>query len=475
MALAHRMVDDALDPLRDPGSGPAWLPVPDAVRSRLQEALPIRGIGADAAYERFLRDVAPYPVGNAHPRFWGWVIGSGLPFGALADFLAAALNPNVTGLASSAPLVEEQVLVWLRALLGHPEDGGGILTSGASMASVIGLHVGMMARGGVDPRRGGVRGAAAKPVLYASDQVHFSVRRAARLLGLGDDALRTVPSHADGTIRLDALRERIREDRAAGHRPFAVVGGAGNTATGAIDPLAELADLADGEDLWLHVDAAVGAALATAPEHRPLLRGIERADSIALDLHKWFLLPIETGAVLINDRGAQEDTYGVQATYVEPLRGGVGRPDVNFTDLGPQQSRAFRALKVWLSFLAYGREGFADVVRRNLDQAAHLASRVDAHPALERTAPTPINIVCFRYVGGSGPEEGARDLDALNREIVVRLQETGVAVPSHATLGAGFSIRVCITNHRTEVADLDALVDEVVRVGRVLEGRGIGP
>lgn len=465
--LGHRMVNDVFAHLESVRSHRVWTPVPDSVRERLLTPLLENGIGEEAAYSEFLRDVMPYGIGNVHPRFWGWVIGSGNPLGALGDLLAAGMNATASGLAGSPPLVEAQVLDWLRELLGYPVGTSGILLSGGSMANIVGLAVGLNERAGFDVAQEGLARAPRAPVLYASSQTHCSVERGVRLLGLGSRGLRKIPVDADFRIDLEALETAIARDRVAGRQPWAIVGNAGTTNTGAFDDLTALADLAARERLWLHVDGAFGAFAALVPELSPLVRGIERADSLAFDVHKWMVAPIEAGGVFVRDADAHRRAFAVAADYLSPMPGGLGQPDIPFSALGPQLTRGFKALKVWLALKAHGVRPYAELVRRNVQQARLLARLIDDTPQLELMAPVPLNVVCFRF---HLPGAGDRALDVLNRSLVVRPQEGGVAAPSHTTLHGCFVIRACITNHRTRDEDLELFVREVVRIGTELGG-----
>jgi aromatic-L-amino-acid decarboxylase len=466
--LGHRMVDDLLADQRDLRDRPVWRPVPAEVAARFEAPLPDDGVGAERAYRDFLTDVQPYPLGNRHPRFWGWVMGSGTPLGALAELLAAGFNANVSGLRNAAVHVEDQVLEWLKELLAYPRRASGLLTSGGSLANLLGLAVGLDATAEFDLARLGL-GAAPRPMtLYASRETHSSVDKAVRLLGLGSEALRKVP--VDGRFRIDlaALAAAIRADRDAGRHPFLVVGNAGTVNTGACDDLDRLADLADRKRMWLHVDGAFGAFAAAVPELRPLVCGLERADSLAFDLHKWMHTPIEAGCVLVRDAEAHHRAFSVQASYLAPLDRGVAADSTRFADRGLQLTRGFRALKVWLELKAHGADLYRRLVAKNVAQARHLAALVAAHGELELLAPVELNIVCYRYVVPGLGEEG---LAALNRELLLVLQESGTAVPSHTVLDGRFALRVSITNHRTRRADLDLLVEATVRTGREIAAR----
>ncbi len=394
--------------------------------------------------------------------------GTGTPLGMLAEMLAAGCNPNVHGGQSSAVLVEDQVLSWLAELLGYPPDAGGLLVSGGSMANLAGLAVAVNARAEFDVARHGL-GAAPRPmVLYASQEVHYSVDKAVRVLGLGAEALRKLP--VDEAFRIDvaALERAVAEDRAAGFHPFCVVGTAGTVNTGACDDLPALADLARRDGMWLHVDGAFGALAALAPSLRPLVAGLDRADSLAFDLHKWLYVPIDAGAVFVRDAEAQRRAFAVHADYLIPMHGGIAEGAGRFGDRGLELTRGFRALKVWMSLKEHGADTYGRAIAQNVAHARYLAGLVEREPELELLAPVPLNVVCFRYV----PPDGAgRDLNELNRELLVRLHEGGAAAPSHTVLGGRFALRAAITNHRSRDEDFELLAREVIRIGRELGTR----
>ncbi|MDH5646787.1 MAG: pyridoxal-dependent decarboxylase, partial [Candidatus Heimdallarchaeota archaeon] len=394
-------------------------------------------------------------------RFWGWVMGSGTAGAMLADMLAAAMNSSPAGFDDASRLVELQVLDWFKELMGFPAGAGGLLVTGGSMANIVALAVARNAQAGFDLRRKGVGGASGPLTLYASDQVHSSNLKAAELLGLGSEALRLLP--ADGEYRLDlkALREALAADRAAGCVPLAVIANAGSVNTGAIDDIAGLADLCRDEGLWLHVDGAFGALAALSPKLRPLLAGLERADSLAFDLHKWGYLPYDVGCVLVRDAELQRATFTFNAEYLAPVTGGIWAAEPKFADRGPLLSRGFRALKIWMAFKEHGVEAFGRLIEQNVEQAAYLRARVEARSELEVVAPAPLNVVCFRYNGGLAEER----LDELNAALLVRLQESGLAVPSSTQVGGRLALRAAITNHRSRREDFDLLVREVTRLG----------
>lgn len=467
-ALGHRMVDDMLRFLRGIRHEPAWRAVPDTIRARLRAPVPWRAEGGARAYADFQELVLPYRLGNVHPRFWGRVQGTGTVMGMFAELLAGAINTNGSGLASAASHVEVQVLDWCKALLGYPTGASGILVSGGSAANLVGLTVArhaMARRAGIDVTRDGVTALPASPVVYGSAESHNSVDRALSLLGLGTAAFRKIPVDDSFRIRVDMLEQAIREDLAAGRWPMALVGNAGTVNTGATDDLAALAEIAERHGLWLHVDGAFGAWAALSPTLRPRLAGIERADSLAFDLHKWMYVPYDVGGVLVRDAVAHRAAFASGSVgYLGVAARGAEADEQRFNELGPQLSRSFRALKVWLSLKAYGVEAYRRQIEQNVAQAAYLAGLAATHPELELLAPAPLNVVCFRY--RPAMRAPTVDLDAVNREVLIRLHERGIAVPTSGRIGGAFALRCAVTNHRSRREDFALLADSVVALGR---------
>ena len=460
--LMHQALDDALDYTADVRERPVWQPVPKAVRAELTAALPRTGEGAEAAYKDYQRLVAPYPLGNIHPRFWGWVNGSGTPVGILAELLAATMNVNAAGFDQASTYVELQVIEWFRELMGFPAGASGILITGGSVANLVGINV---ARNAVAPFAVRHLGLTGKPrlMLYTSAETHNSVRKAVELMGLGVESLGSIPVDAEYCMDVAALKARIAADKRSGHLPFCVVANAGTVNTGAVDPLNAIADICQAEKLWLHVDGAFGALAILDPASRSLLKGMERADSLAFDLHKWMHMPYDAACTLVRDGEKHKAAFAVHASYLNKLEGGIANAPVAFSDYGPQLSRGFRALKVWLNFKAYGVDKFARLIAQNLRQAQYLKERVEAAPELELLAPVPLNVVNFRY-RAKGLDEAA--LDGLNARILIALQERGIAAPSSTMLQGRFAIRTSITNHRSRREDFDALTAAVIALGR---------
>ncbi|RPJ41533.1 MAG: aminotransferase class V-fold PLP-dependent enzyme [Candidatus Latescibacterota bacterium] len=470
-ALGRRMVDDMVDYLRTVRERPPWRHAPDDVIERFRAELPLDGASPEEIYEEFRRYVLPYPVGNIHPRFWGWVHGTGTLFGAFAELLGASMNPNTGGRDfHSAVYVERQVIDWIKEMLHFPPGAGGILTTGCSAANLIGLAVARHAKAGFDVREEGLQGARPRRMVYASTEIHGSVQKAVELLGLGRESLRHLPVDEGFRVKPEAIEEAIRRDREAGLRPFCIAGAAGTTNTGAIDDLARLADIAAREGLWFHVDASFGAWAAIVPDLRSPVDGMERADSIAFDLHKWMYLPYDIGGVLVRSDELHRSAFSLMPPYLARGKGGRGLAGGDipwFTDYGFELSRGFRALKVWMSLKEHGVRKYARLIRQNVEQARYLAGLVAAAPELELAAPVPLNIVCFRYAPPGTPPES---LDPINRRIVIELQERGIAVPSGTTLRGHYVIRAAITNHRSRREDFDLLVKEAIRIGKESSG-----
>jgi glutamate/tyrosine decarboxylase-like PLP-dependent enzyme len=465
--LAHRMVDDAMDYIENARERAVWTPVPGEVASDLKSQAPVEPSDPSAVYDEFLEKILPYNLHTNHPRFWAWYMGSGNVMGALADFLAAVLNPNVGGISHVAPLVEQQVIDWIKDMMSYPETSSGLLTSGASMANFTALAVARNKNCGYDVRREGVRAAPGPLTVYASSEIHSCHQKAIESLGLGSDGLRHVPVNADYTIDMAALERIVRADRASGMVPFCVVATAGTINTGAIDDMNAIADFCSREGLWFHVDGAIGAVAVLAENVRDQLAGMERADSIALDLHKWMHIPFEAGCVVVRDAAAHRDSFTLVPEYLQKEEdgGGLASGSVWFSDYGLQLTRQFRALKVWMSVKEHGLARYGRMIARNVDQAHYLGRLVEQAPELELSAPIGLDIVCFRYNPGGLDNE---TLNQLNKALLIRLQEGGLAAPSYTTLGGEYCLRVAISNHRSRFEDFDLMVAEVIDIGNSL-------
>ncbi len=470
-ALAHRAVDDAFDWLSSVRERPVWQPTPAAIAAQFHQALPRTPQGAERAYQDFHDWVLPYPMGNVHPRFYSWFMGNGTPLGAIGDFLGAIVNPNMGGGNHVAIQVESQVVDWCKEIVGFPAEASGLLLSGASMANLVALAVARNATADCDLREQGVGAQAAPLRVYASVEVHSCAQKAVEMLGLGNQSLRKVPVDADYRIDLAALQRMIDEDHARGCKPACVIGNAGTINTGAVDDLKALAALCKREKLWYHVDGAIGAVVTLAPRRRELLAGIELADSVALDLHKWLHVPFEAGCTLVRNSAAQRATFALTPAYLKHAERGLASGAVWFSDYGPQLSRGFRALKVWLSFKEHGLDKFGRLIDQNIDQAHELAALIRAEPLLELMAPVVLNIVCWRY---RPPNLAPDQLNAFNEELLIRLHESGIAAPSYTTLNGQYCLRAAIANHRTESRDLKIMLDAILEIGAAMSREPLG-
>lgn len=456
-AQGHAMLDDMVDYLEQLRTRPVWQPAPEAARARFRQPLPRAAGDLAGAHATFMEAVLPYAVGNAHPRFMGWVHGAGTPVGMLAEMLAGGLNANVGGRDQMPVEVERQVVRWMRELFGFPEQASGVFVTGTSMANLMGVLVARSALLGQQVRAAGLPAQAARLVAYTSAAAHGCIAQAMDIAGLGTAALRRIPVDAQHQLRIDALAEAIAHDRAAGLQPFFVAGTAGTVDTGAVDPLAAIADLAAREGLWFHVDGAYGALGMLAPDVAPLLAGIERADSVAFDFHKWGQVPYDAGFLLVRDGARHAAAFAAPAAYLQREARGLAGGSPWPCDFGPDLSRGFRALKTWFTFSVYGADHIGRTISFTCQLARELAQQVEADPALELMAPVKLNIVCFRY--------RCAQANDVNREIVADLQIAGIAAPSTTTIDGQLAIRAAIVNHRTTREDIAALLDAVREAG----------
>ena len=465
-SLAHQMVDDAMDYIQHVRERPVWQPIPEEVLDFLNQPVPQQGQGEKEAYEDFKDYVFHNSMGNVHPRFWGWVMGNGIPYAVLADMLAATMNPNLGGGEHIPNFVEYQVIDWCKQMVGFPGDSSGILVSGGSMANLVGLSVARNVMAGFDVRSLGMAAAEQPMTIYTSAETHSSNYKAVEQLGFGKHWMRFIP--VDECFRIDilALEESIAADKAAGYRPICIIGNAATTNTGAFDDLETLAQICEREGMWFHVDGAFGALAALSEELSGLVAGMERADSVAFDLHKLMYMPFEVACVLIRNFDDHLNTFTTSPDYLAHMpRGLAGGRRAWFGDLGIQLTRGFRALKVWMTIKAYGLEKFTRVIEGNVHQARYLAARVEEHPEMELLTDVPFNIVCFRYNAG---EMDNASLNDLNMEIMLRLHDRGLAVPSYTRINGNFALRVSITNHRSTCEDLDFLMRKIEEIAAEL-------
>ena len=471
-ALAHRALDETLDAVAGIRERPPWREIPAATRAAIAaDPLPHGPSDPAAVYAEFAERVAPYAVDNRHPRFFGWVHGAGTPAGIVAALLAAGLNANVGGRDHAAVEVERRVIRWWCDVLGFPATASGILTTGTSMANLIGVLVARRAALGIAVRTDGVP-AGTHLTGYTSSEAHGSLARAFDLAGLGRSALRALPSTGPTDVRISVMRALIAADRAAGKTPFILIATAGSASTGAIDDLAAFADVAREEGLWFHVDGAFGALAQLAPELRERVAGIERADSLAFDLHKWLHVPYDAGAVLVRDGDLHAATFADHAPYLARATRGTAGGEPWFTDYGPELSRGFRALGVWFTMKTFGLDRIGDLIAQQCALASALGARIARTPTLELLAPVALNIVCFRYLPPRADdlidEVYERIVDEFNARIVIELQERGIAVPSTTRTAGKLAIRLNIMNHRTTQSDLDTTLEAILALGKEL-------
>jgi aromatic-L-amino-acid decarboxylase len=460
-AQAHIMLDDMLDYIENIRERAVWQPIPDEVRARRHGAVPRLPSHLAAVHKEFMRDVLPFAVGNVHPGFMGWVHGAGTPVGMLAEMLAAGLNANLGGRDHIPAEVEREVVRWIGTIFGFPEGATGLFVTGTSMANLIAIVIARDTVLGKEVRSFGVAAQPQRLTAYASTAIHACIGKAMDICGLGSDALRLVPTGHRHRIDLNALEEAVRKDRNAGFAPFLVVGTAGTVNTGAIDDLVGLAALCRREKLWFHVDGAYGALARLAPDLAPLLDGIENADSLAFDFHKWGQVPYDAGFILVRDGDAHRNAFASSTAYLRTAQRGLAAGSPWPCDFGPDLSRGFRALKTWFTLKVYGTEALGAAISHTCELARYLESRIAEAPELEQMAPVELNIVCFRY--------RCEEPDKVNEEIVVRLQESGIVAPSSTRIAGHLAIRAAIVNHRTSRTEIDALVEGALTHGRALQ------
>ena len=456
-AQAHRMLDDMLDYVATIRERPVWVPMPDYVRQHFRSGISRQPAPLQDVHREFMDFVLPYAGGNVHPRFMGWVQGAGTITGMLAEMLAGGLNANVGGRDQAPIEVERQMVAWTRQLFGFPDDASGIFVTGTSMANLLGVLVARTAKLGKTVRKDGIGEKARLLRAYASRAAHGCVAQAMDLAGFGSDALRLVPVDAYSRLDVEALRVMIAQDRAAGLEPFLVVGSAGTVDVGAVDDLRALTALCAEQKLWCHIDGAYGALGMLSPAIAQRLDGIGEAHSIAFDFHKWGQVPYDAGFLLVRDGRQHYDTFASPAAYLRRETRGLAAGSPWPCDFGPDLSRGFRALKTWFTLKVHGADAIGATIAHSCALAHYLEQRIRAEPSLELLAPAQLNIVGFRY--------RATDSDRVNAEIVAELQECGIAAPSMTTIDGKLAIRAALFNHRTQVSDLDALMDAVLCLG----------
>src|SRR5688572_14706112 len=466
----HRLIDDISDFLSSVKDYPVTTsPTPKSLNEKLPEKMPAKGMDPSALLKESWQLLINNSLFNGHPRFWGYITSSPAPVGMLGDLLATAVNSNCGAfvLSPMATEIEKQTIQWLGSLIGYPAAGG-IMVSGGNMANFVGFLAARKAKANWDIRKEGLHLSQGKWRIYTSAETHTWINKAADLFGLGLDAIRWIPTDAKQRMMVEVLEEKIMKDKNEGLIPFFVVGTAGSVATGAIDPLKEIASICKKYNCWFHVDGAYGGFAAALPELKDLFEGMQEADSIAIDPHKWLYSPLEAGCTLVKNADALTDAFSFHPTYYN--FDNEEEHQTNFYERGPQNSRGFRALKVWLGLRQAGRAGYAAMMGDDVRLARRLHERVSAHPRLQAFT-QGLSITTFRYV----PDGVRRDdpsaaeyLNRLNTELLARMQASGRAYPSNAVIRGAFVLRACIVNFRTGPEDVDALPGITAEIGEAV-------
>ena len=468
-ALGSQLVDriaSFLDSLPERRVTPGESPSEARQALGAERSLPQKGTDPGLLLNHAADLLFEHSLFNGHPRFWGYITSSPAPIGALGELLAAAVNPNVGAwlLSPMASEIEAQTIRWIAEILGYSSDCAGLFVSGGNMANLVCFLVARQAKADWDVRKTGMSGSRLR--VYCSKETHTWIQKAADISGLGTDAIRWIPTDDQFRIDVTVLRAQIRSDIEAGDRPFLVVGTAGSVSTGAIDPLPELAAICSEFNVWFHVDGAYGGLAAVLPDAPDALAGLRQADSVAVDPHKWLYAPLEAGCALVRNPKQLRDAFAYHPPYYH-----FGIEAINYFDLGPQNSRGFRALKVWLALQQVGRDGYVQMLSDDIRLARELFHRIPRYPALQAFTQS-LSITTFRYVPqdlNSGNEPVEHYLDQLNKELLTRLQNSGEAYLSNAVIHGKFVLRACIVNFRTSLADVEALLPLIVRIGEDLD------
>ncbi len=460
--IGHQMIDDLVDYWKGIREEPVWKPIPSEIKSTFETPIPNQGKSPKSVYQEFKETIFAYNKGNVHPRFFAWIQGTGNPMGVWGDLLASGMNPNVT-IGEHAPLyVDKQVVNWCKSLVGFPEESSGILVSGGSMANITALTVARNSYKTANIRKNGLQKTEERLLIYCSQETHSCIEKAAEIIGLGTDSVRKIEVNERFEMIPEKLESQIQADLAAGYSPLCIVGTSGTVNTGSIDPLDELLKLSRKYGIWFHVDGAYGALCKLDPSYAGRLKAIEEADSLAFDLHKWLYVPYEIGCTLIRDKNKHRASFAITPNYLLPENRGLAGGLDSLNNYGFELSRGFKALKVWMSLKEQGMEKYKLMIAQNNRQAEYLGKLVESKAQLELTAPVCMSITCFRMVVPNFTEDQHREL---NREILLRLQEEGIASPSSTILNGKFTLRIANVNQRTRFEDMELLVEEVLRIG----------
>ncbi len=463
--LGHRMIDDMMDYLQNIRKQPVWKKIPDRVKNFYDNDIPLDPQNIEEICREFKEFILPYNKGNVHPRHWSWVEGNGTPFGVLADMLASAMNANVTIGDHAAMYIDRQVIQWCKQMLNYPKSATGILVSGGSIANITALIVARNNLEGKNIRKEGIRAVDSPMVLYCSTETHSCIQKAAEVIGIGTNGVRKIAVDDDFRINIEELKRTIEIDLSEGYYPFCIIGNAGTVNTGAIDDLDSIYEICRQYNLWFHILGAFGALAKLAPEYAKELKAIEQADSVAFDLHKWMYMPYEVGCTLIKNPDAHRSAFAVIPDYLLHHERGLASGPEPINNYGMELSRGFKALKVWMSLKEHGLKKYVTLIHQNIAQAFYLEELIKERQELELLTPVTMNIVCYRYIK---PGLSCDQLNTLNKEILMNLQERGIASPSYTILNGKYSIRVAITNHRSRKEDFEVLVKETIKLGEEL-------
>ncbi|CAN5371195.1 aspartate aminotransferase family protein [soil metagenome] len=467
---------------------------PSAIRSFLgNNSMPEEGTEVNALIEDASKLLFDHSLFNGHPRFWGYITSSAAPIGALADLLSAAVNPNVGAftLSPMATEIELQTIQWIAEFIGYPADSSGLFVSGGNMANFIGFLAARKSKADWDIRKEGLHhqnkrinkpwgyynpkiekkdDVIRKMTLYCSKGTHTWIQKAADLFGLGTNGIRWIDVNKDQQINIESLEWQIIQDIKAGYAPLMVVGNAGSVSTGIVDPLSEIASICKKYNLWFHIDGAFGAPAAVLPELSSMFSGLSEADSIALDPHKWLYSPLEAGCILVRHQHHLTDAFSFHPEYYN-FNGNEDDPATNFYDLGLQNSRGFRALKVWLGLKQSGKEGYIRMIRQNIELAQNLYNILDKESELQAISHS-LSITTFRYLP-AGLDLNAAEVEAylnkLNETLLNQLQSGGEIFLSNAVIDGMYCLRICIVNFRTSLDDIKAIPDIVLRYGKIID------
>jgi len=471
-AIGHRLVDEIADRLSKLPDGPVTsceLPADVRRALRADQTLPSAGADAGQLMSEATGLLFDHALFNAHPRFFGYITSSPAPIGMLGDFLASAVNQNVGAwkLSPLATEIESQAVRWIAELIGYPNDCGGLLVSGGNMANFV-CFVAARAAKAPNVRTKGLASGGPQLLAYASSETHTWIQKAADLFGLGTDAIRWIAADDEQRMDASALRRQIEEDLRLGHQPFLVAGTAGSVSTGAVDPLAEIAAICREHELWFHIDGAYGAVAAQVPGSPASLLALSDADSVAVDPHKWLYAPLEAGCALVRDAAKLRNAFSYHPAYYH-----FDEEVVNYFDYGPQNSRGFRALKVWLALRQVGRDGYLKMIGDDMVLSRHLHQLLSRHPEFEAFTQS-LSITTFRYVPPDlrsqiGSQEAERYLNQLNEHLLTSVERSGEAFLSNAHVGGKFLMRACIVNFHTSLEDIEALLPLVSRLGQEVD------